>query len=521
MFPLIPDLQRELGEYLDLRELEYLLNYNADVDLEYEVISSDKWWRYLAISKYNFTSLELDNFKEKPIFKSLLPLFLDNKIAAGFKHSLALDNQGKLYTWGENDFGQLGFGDYEDRTIPTLIKSELTFRTIAAGSYHSITLDNQGKLYAWGWNYDGQLGLGDCGFDKDRTIPTLIRSELTFKAIVAGSRHSLALDTKGKLYAWGWNEFGQLGLDYSGCNTTRTIPTLVSKELTFRTIAAGSRHSLAIDTKGKLYAWGYNVYGQLGLGNSGYGKNRTIPTPVAPELTFKTIAAGYFYSLALDTKGKLYTWGSNDRGQLGLGDKENRTIPTLIKSELTFRTITARLKHSLALDNQGKLYAWGYNKDGQLGLSDYKDRAIPTPVTPELTFRTIAAGDYHSVALDNQGKLYAWGNNEEGQLGMGDCGLSKNRSIPTPIKSVLTFRTIAAGSRHSLALDTKSKLYAWGYNKYGQLGLGDDGHGTNRTIPTLIKSELTFRTIAAGSSHSLALDNQSKLYAWVKIMNGS
>jgi alpha-tubulin suppressor-like RCC1 family protein len=171
MFSLIPDLQRELGEYLDLEELEYLLVNDSDVDLEYKVISSDKWWRYLAIAKYNFTSLELDNFKGKPIFKALLPLLLNNKIAAGASHSLALDNQGKLYAWGYNYYGQLGLGDSEkgkNRTIPTAVAPKITFKAIAAGGYHTLALDNQGKLYAWGNNDTGQLGLGD---EVKRTIP--------------------------------------------------------------------------------------------------------------------------------------------------------------------------------------------------------------------------------------------------------------------------------------------------------------------------------------------------------------
>jgi alpha-tubulin suppressor-like RCC1 family protein len=407
MCPLIPDLQRELGEYLSIEELEYLLVNNSDIDLEYEVISDNKWWRYLAISKYNFTSSELDSFKETHIFKALLPLLLNNnKITAGARHSLALDNQGKLYAWGSNDLGQLGLDDYKDRTIPTLIKSELTFKAIATGPHHSLALDTKGKLYVWGENNYGQLGLGDY---KDRAIPTLIKLELTFRTIEAGTYHSLALDNKGKLYAWGNNDTGQLGLSDE---VKRNIPTLIKSELTFRTIAAGYQYSLALDNRGKLYAWGKNDEGQLGLGDRGKGKNRTIPTLIKSELTFKTIAAGDFHSLALDTKGKLYAWGYNQYGQLGLGDEEERNIPTLIKSELTFRTIAAGAYHSLSLDKNGKLYAWGRNNKGQLGLGDNvlsTNRTIPTLIKSELTVRTIAAGTGHSISLDTSGKLYTLG----------------------------------------------------------------------------------------------------------------
>jgi alpha-tubulin suppressor-like RCC1 family protein len=434
MFPLIPDLQKELAEYLYLEELEYLLVNDSDVDLEYEVISSDKWWRYLAISKYNFILSELHSFKEKPLWKTLLPLFLNNKIASGASHSLALDNQGKLYAWGENNYGQLGLSDRgggKNRAIPTQVAPGLTFRTIAAGSHHSLALDNQGKLYAWGFNSEGQLGLDE---EEYRTTPTPVVPKLTFSAIAAGLHHSLALDNKGKLYAWGDNYNGQLGLGDSGYGKNINIPTLIKSELTFRTIAAGEYHTLALNTKGKLYAWGANDFGQLGLGDSEDGKNRTIPTPVAPELTFRTIAAGSDRSLALDNKGKLYAWGSNDDGQLGLGDGVNRTIPTPVVSELTFRTIAAGAFHSLALDNRGKLYSWGENNYGQLGLGDRVNRTIPTPVAPELTFKTIAAGHFHTLALDNRGKLYAWGWNGHGQLGLGDSGRDKNRTIPRQVE---------------------------------------------------------------------------------------
>jgi alpha-tubulin suppressor-like RCC1 family protein len=415
MFPLIPDLQKELAEYLSIEEIEHLLVNNADIDLEYKVISSDKLWRYLAISKYNFTSSELDSFKEQPIFKALLPLLLNNnKIAVGDSHSLALDIKGKLYSWGNNDFGQLGLSDKKKRIIPTLIKTELTFKAIAAGPYHSLALDNQGKLYAWGDNAQRQLGFGD---DKNRNTPTPVTPRLTFRTIAAGTEYSLALDTKGKLYAWGWNGFGQLGLgDYED----RTIPTLINIESTFRTIAAGPNHSLALDNRGKLYAWGDNRKGQLGLGDLKDRKDRTIPTLVTPELTFRTIATVSFYSIAIDTKGKLYAWGWNYNTQLDLNDSEygkNITIPTPVAQELTFRTIATESYYSLNLDNQGKLYKW----------SIYKDRNIPTLIKSELTFRTIAVGFFHSLALDTKGKLYAWGSNEEGQLGVGDY---KNRNIP-------------------------------------------------------------------------------------------
>jgi hypothetical protein len=205
MFSLIPDLQKELGEYLDLQELEYLLINDNDIDLEYEVISSDKWWRYLAISKYNFTSSELDSFKGGLLFQALLPILLNNRITSGPNHSPTLDTSGKLYAWGNNKYGQLGLSDLKDRNIPTLIKSELTFRTIEAGDSHSLALDTKGKLYAWGKNGEGQLGLGDIGYNKNRTIPTPIAPWLTFRTIAASVDYSLALDNQGKLYAWGWN----------------------------------------------------------------------------------------------------------------------------------------------------------------------------------------------------------------------------------------------------------------------------------------------------------------------------
>ena len=168
----------------------------------------------------------------------------------------------------------------------------------------------------------------------------------TISQISAGSDHSLALDSEGQIYAWGYNYYGQLGNgDTTDSNTPVKVDTsgvLAGKTIT--QISAGSDHSLALDSEGQIYAWGYNYYGQLGNGDT-TDSNTPVKVDTSGVLAGKTItqiSAGFFHSLALDSEGQIYAWGANYNGQLGNGTTITSNTPVQTNfSNMLDRSITS------------------------------------------------------------------------------------------------------------------------------------------------------------------------------------
>jgi len=371
----------------------------------------------------------------------------------------------------------------------------------------SFAFDQEGRLLAWGLNVNGQLGLGD---NTDRYVPTLVpiaglSGVTSFDTVIAGGNHTLALDQQGRLWAWGLNTNGQLGL---GDTTARNVPTLVplpTGVTSFDTAIAGVSHTLALDQQGRLWAWGLNTNGQLGLGDA---VNRSIPSLVLlaglthggiPVTSFDAVIGGGNFTFALDQQGRLWAWGFNSVGQLGLGDTTARDRPTFVpiaglSGVTSFDTVIAGVNHTLAFDQQGRLWTWGNNGQGRLGLGDTADRGRPTLVpladlSGVTSFDTVIAGNSHTLALDQQGRLWAWGNNGNGRLGIGNTTEQHRPTLVplTGLSGVSSFDVVAAGSSHTLALDQQGRLWAWGNNGSGRLGIGNttEQHRPVRQDPAL------------------------------------
>ena len=289
----------------------------------------------------------------KPVFVGKLSAC--SHISAGYGVSLSVSNQQQALIWG---FCQVGIGGKSlFSEEPTLINGVNNAIKVAAGQFLYAALDQVGKVYTWGFNTDGALGRPST---QTNAPPEVISSLPEIQGIAIGDNFMIALSKDRRVYGWGSNSAGQLGL---GHLKTVISPEPISLSSTIKHIATGSTHVLALTTDGKVYGWGSNHFGQSGSSTLPYiDSPRLIPFPEK----ISAIAAGMHYSLALSASGKVYTWGWNGFGQLGLGDLKSRNTPTRVPNLSGVRAIAAGESHALAI-GKSELLGWGSNESGQLG----------------------------------------------------------------------------------------------------------------------------------------------------------
>jgi alpha-tubulin suppressor-like RCC1 family protein len=311
--------------------------------------------------------------------------------------------------------------------------------------------------------------------------------------------HTAALKTDGTLWAWGYNLNGQVG---DGTTSNRISPAQVGSDNRWASVAAGFYFTVAIKTDGTLWAWGANSSGQLGDGST---SNRSTPVPIGNDNRWSTLAPGGYHTLALKKDGTLWSWGSNSMGQLGDGTTTNRSTPAQIGSDNQWSMIAAGGYHSLAVKKDGTLWAWGSNGFGQLADGSTSNRSTPAQVGSDNHWALVAAGSDCLLAVKTDGTLWAAGNNYSGQLG---DGTTTNRSTLVQIGSDGNWRSVTAYT-HTVAVKTDGTLWAWGDNAFGELG---DGTTTNRTTPTQIGNDDRWAAAAAGIKHSVALRSDGTLW---------
>ncbi|KAL0222210.1 hypothetical protein RCL1_002064 [Eukaryota sp. TZLM3-RCL] len=330
-------------------------------------------------------------------------------------HGMALSN-GSLWSWGDGDYGQLagnrgsGTTDFAGFTFPQSPTNFTTIKQVALGCDSSLLLFNDGHVRVAGDSSDYIGAPSGLRYDTPVIIPGLSEVERVF----AGCSHYAAL-SQGFLWMWGKNHRGQLGLGHN--NVTNTLELLmIPNNTAVMKAALGFSHTLVLTVLGDVYAFGFNLFGDIGDGT--LSLLCLSPVQVLDLETVVDIAVGPSSSYALTASGSVYAWGYNFDGQLCINSTKNQIRPQLVKTAgFQVKSIHASHHFVLFLTTDGRLYGCGYNGDHQLLSSSSDNQLLPVRVSDFDNVKSVAVGPHSVIATLYNGTSYAWGSNKNNKLG--------------------------------------------------------------------------------------------------------
>jgi alpha-tubulin suppressor-like RCC1 family protein len=306
---------------------------------------------------------------------------------------------GLLYTWGANTKGESGHGDYcIKNTTPTPIQSLTRVCSVACGGRHTLALTEDRKVYVWGAAHLEEFSEGV----STPQLVSLLANEEVIK-IACGHEFSAVLTSQGKILLWGQNVSKCLATEPSTIHTPTAMPSLPSRVVD---MACGLSHILVLTEDGTLYGSGTNNDGQLGL-----GEFSQLPQPLTKiSENIEKIACGAWHSLMITKNGDLYSSGWNSQGSLGIGNTENTCSMTRVMGNVV--SVATSAAHTLAMTKDGTLWAWGENDYGQLSVntgSEVKDS--PMKVNDLTPFKIVGygCGWGYSYAVDEEGGVTIFG----------------------------------------------------------------------------------------------------------------
>lgn len=299
-------------------------------------------------------------------------------------------------------------------------------------------------------------------------------------------------------------------------------------------ISLSGLHSMLATSNGRIFAWGFNSYGQLG-DNTRVDKINPVDITQQFNLNFgetiSHLSIGRFYSMLVTTHGRVFTWGLNSSGQLGNGTLVDGLVPAEITNQFNFDVLETVEKiysggsHAMLVTSTGRVFTWGLNDQGQLGDGTLNDISVPTDITAQFNFSMgeyvsqINLGEQNSMLVTSLGRVFVWGDNFFGQIGDGTI---ISRNLPTDITINFNFldnesaHLIDFGSKHAMLVSTLGRIFTWGRNNSGQLG---DGTNISRRLPTLITDRFDFNELETIShihlnNHSILITSESRVFTW-------
>jgi alpha-tubulin suppressor-like RCC1 family protein len=472
------------------------------------------------------------------------------QVGVGVSSAMAIRLDSTLWVWGLNSSGQLGDSTTLNKSSPVQIGVENSYIQIAGKSASKYAIRNDYTLWSWGYNVNGELGLTDAAY---RSSSVQVNTGFIYDSISSGADHTIAKRRDGTIWGWGLNTAGQVG---DGTVVSRSSPVQVGTS-SWISVNAGYKNTFGITVSAinglqNIYAWGYNVTGGFGLGDTAYrsspvqvGSGQQLqfissPTQIGTS-SWTTISAGLSNSMAIRSDYKLFSWGdnvqlqsgyitpattlgtasktnndaqsfirstdnaliiwgANDVGQLGDNTVVNRSSPVQLGLGLGYsqfkkiaRAKVATAGYTLGVKTDGTLWSWGSGVGGVLGSAATTNRSSPVQIGTLTNWSDVAAGPSHALAIKTDGSLWGWGLNTSGQAG------------------VLSWAKVSSGSSHTLALRSDGSLYGWGSNTAGQIG---DISIITRSSPVQIGTGFSWNNVSAGINTSAAIRGDNRLFTW-------
>ena len=312
---------------------------------------------------------EISSLKRFPNLQNI------ESLSCGARHCVCLDIHGKIFSFGDNEYGQLGITSIESTLIPQRVNLP-SCKQVACGYFFTMCITEEDVLYSFGDNMYGQLGLGSQ--ENMYASPQVISSLNNVKLIACGGDFVFC-QTKDEVYSWGTNAKGQLG----NMELSFLDPVLSPQECDdvpgdIIDIKCGHDHTLILTSRQQVWSCGYNHKGQLGH-SSGELLSACFRIVYLTKIKITRIACGYFHSMCLDSDNNLYVFGDNKYGQLGLGDTKCRNKPMKHPSLSNIIDVSRGGNHSFVKTSNNEIYAFGNNRYSQLGITAEKDKQL-TPI---------------------------------------------------------------------------------------------------------------------------------------------
>lgn len=459
-------------------------------------------------------------------------------ISAGSNHTCAIRLDRTTSCWGANDLGQLGNGSTGIFSSESSATSHQTVGIadaiwIAAGGYNSCALQLTGSVSCWGNNEYGQLGNGQ--FNRNSSGNSKVVGINDATSVSAGSFYTCAVRQDNSVSCWGANTSGQLGAGETEEVLSSQVPVQVSGIADAEAVDLGFFHACALHKDNTVSCWGDNEYGQLG--NSNVPQSQS-PIPVKTEgITDATsISTGQFHTCAVHQNGTITCWGDNAFGQLGNGQTDDSGLQRTPvsntaaqkKSNISLRSVQSEFftsvigitdasavangdVHTCALHRDGTVSCWGDNEAGQLGNNRARlnwnvwEQLSPVPVRVEDITDAISvdSGAQYSCALHESATVSCWGNNDNGQLGNGQMGTEAESPVPVPVEGISGVKAISTGAFHTCALHQTGTVSCWGDNLFGQRGANQTPFPS--ALPVEVSGINDAIAITAGAFHTCIL----------------